>query len=138
MRIFHNQLRQFERSYRWFHAGAMEPDRMMAKAASDIDSLDSAEPSERMREARLLGLVCFMELGRDGGTSARLLRLFEHYAQFSEFEDVRSACLEAIYLCRDLERLRCLAFEPGCGETRSLRDSLVRELRAEIYPPMKC
>jgi hypothetical protein len=138
MRIKHNQLAHFEMSYRWFST-TLDPEGIRKAASRELINIESSSKPERVHAVKLLGFVCFMELDRPGDLSSRLLRLFEHYAQFSQFEDVRHCCIDAIYLARDLPRLRSLSLnEIGCIPTDYYRQQLASRLHAELYPPMKC
>ncbi|HSB47087.1 MAG TPA: hypothetical protein VLD37_03670 [Candidatus Bilamarchaeum sp.] len=138
MRITHTQLAHFSHTFRWFSVSPMDPDRIRSGAHTFINSLDSENAGERCYAVKALGLACFLELGAPNDVSGRLLRLFEHYAQFSGHEDVRMGCLDAIYLASDLPRLKSLTFETGCLPTDHYRQHLASQLRKELYPPVKC
>jgi hypothetical protein len=138
MRIKHSQLAHFEKSYRWFHT-TMDPEGIRKAAALELNNLESSDKAERVHAVKLLGFLCFLELNMPGEVSKRLLRLFEHYAQFSQFEDVRFGCIDAIYLSRDLSRLKSLCLtEIGCIPTDHYRRQLASRLHSEIYPSMEC
>lgn len=138
MRIKHSQLSRFERSFRWLSVGTMDPEGIRKAAADEMRNLDSPSAPERVHAVKMIGLVCFLELDKPDGVSESLLRLFSHFAQSSPHEDVRFACLDAIFLARDLARLRSLTFESGCLPTNRYRDELARSLQIESYPPMQC
>jgi hypothetical protein len=138
MRITHSQIEHFSHVFRWFSAAPMAPEGVRKDAAIHLNAIDSPKKSERVYALRALGLLCFLALGEEGDLSRRLLRLFEHYAQFSEFEDVRFGCIDAIYLARDFPRLVSLHFESGCLPTDYYRERLASALHTELYPSMKC
>ena len=138
MQIRHTQLEHFGHAYRWFSASKMDPDSLRTSAARGLTLIESGRPEERAYSIKVLGLLCFLELDRPNDISNRLLRVFEYHAQFSAFEDVRNGCIDAIYLSRDLQRLRSITFETGCTGSHVHRQRRARELQAELYPPMKC
>ena len=111
------------------------PDRLKERAGDLITGLDSSKPQVRTASVQSLGLICVMEHGAPNTITRNLLSLFEFFAMNSPFEDVRQACMEALYLNRDLGRLRSLWFEPGLERTSSYRDTVVSRLRHEIDNP---
>ncbi|MEW6035502.1 MAG: hypothetical protein AB1529_02725 [Candidatus Micrarchaeota archaeon] len=129
MIIQRSRLTFFHHAFLRLSGSLAEPERLRERCMEKFDDLDSPSSRERLAAVRTLGAFCLLH--SDAEAAPRILRLFEHYAQFSDFEDVRLACLDNLYLARQLSRLQSLVFETGCLPTQIHRDSLVRELREE-------
>lgn len=107
-----------------------EPDK--ATSMLLLRSLTHEDPEIRQSGARGLALICIAHLGQENEISESLLRLFEYNARYSQFDDVREECIDALAECRALGRLRSLTFEIGCNDTRRYRDKVLRRLEQEI------
>jgi hypothetical protein len=129
MMLQHPRMNLFHQTFLRLGGTIAEPERLRERCMEKFNDLDSPSGRERLDAARTLGAFCIFH----GETEAasRVLRLFEHYAQFSEFEEVRLACLDNLYLARQLSRLQSLVFETGCLRTGTYRDRLVQEIRGE-------
>ncbi len=129
MRLMSYSHPRYHQTFLRLRGSLAEPERLRERCAEKFNGLDSPTGRDRLDAVRTLGAFCLLHNETD--TASRIMRLFEHYAQFSDFEDVRMACLDNLYLARQLSRLQSLVFETGCLRTQIHRDRLVREIREE-------
>lgn len=101
-----------------------------------LDAMESPDQSVSSAAARGLGLICLMDPELPSEFTFRMLGYFEHKARYSPSAGMREACIDAIYICRDIGRLRGLDFQSGCHETSLYRDRAASALRAELE--LKC
>ncbi|MFN7990559.1 MAG: hypothetical protein U0R44_00205 [Candidatus Micrarchaeia archaeon] len=99
-------------------------------------AIDNPDPSVRSAAVRGLGLVCLLDPDISSNTTANVLRYFEFLAESSPCEALRIACIDAIYTCRDLQRLKRLFIESMSSGARRYRDRAVESLSLELE--LKC
>jgi hypothetical protein len=124
--------RRFHTVYHQFFGNLPITDSLRSDCASKMDFIDSSNPRERDVAIRLLGAFCFLEAGNGNDHSRRLLSLFEFYARYSPFEDVRIGCINAIYLMRDLPRLQSVACGMAYYHTSIYSQMLAEHLASEL------
>ena len=119
---------------RFTHSSALPRRSFRTNDMEPMRSFDAMEkPSTTASAIRKVVLASLIDPAVTSVQFEHLLSYLEHLGRFSQSPQVREACVDGIYLSRDLERLRELRFEyTDGGSTESHRLMTLKKLAHEL------
>ena len=129
-----NKFRVLEAPLVRFHADpiakAVLADRLTAESLASIDLLDSHIPMVRGAVIRTLAMCALVRFEEPFFDPMGVINLLDHMARYSQHEDVRKECIDALCLLGQKDILDTLTFEPGNYQTLVYRDRATATLFA--------